>query len=568
LTGPLTSLAIPATLQDALMARLDRLGTAKGIAQLGATIGRQFAYELLRAVAPVDETTLHRELERLVEAELVYQRGMLPQASYTFKHALIQDVAYQSLLRSTRQQVHQRIAQVLEAQFPEMVETQPELLAHHYTEAGMATEAVRFWQQAGQRASARSAHLEAIAHFTKGLDLLRTLPEMSERAERELTLTIALGGSLMATKGFGAPEVGQVYGRARDLCQRMGETPQIFPALWGLLRFFTTKGEFQTARALGEQILRLAQHTQDSAALIAAHRELGAFFFFLGELEPARHHFEQGIALYDRQQHRASISLYAQDLGTSCLYYASWALWWLGYPDQALQRSREARALADELSHPFTVTWALLFAAEVHQYRREFDTTEELAQAALALATEQQFAQVRAAGMIIGGWAQALQGQTEVGLAEMRQGIDAWRASGTRVMVSHHLALLAEAYGHAGHIEEGLNVLVEALDEVNQTGQRSNEAEIHCLRGELLLQQATPDHRQAEACFQQALNVARNQHAKSFELRAATSLARLWQSQDKRQEAYDLLAPVYNWFTEGFDTADLQEAKALLDELV
>jgi len=296
-------LAIPATLQDSLMARLDRLGPAKEIAQLSATIGREFSYELLQAVSPQDEATLQHGLKQLVEAELVYQRGLLPQAHYLFKHALIQDTAYQALLKSTRQQYHRQIAQVLAERFPETIETQPELLAHHYTEAGLREQAIPYWQQAGQRAVERSANVEAIRHFTKGLEVLKYLPDTPEHIQQELTLQIALGAPLMATKGFGAPEAEKANARALELCRQVGETPELFPALFGLLVFYVMRAEHHTALQLGEQLLTLAQNIQDPTALVFAHHGLGVTLFWRGEIARARAHQEQGIALYSSQQY-------------------------------------------------------------------------------------------------------------------------------------------------------------------------------------------------------------------------------------------------------------------------
>ena len=288
LTGPLPPLAIPTTLHDSLMARLDRLATVKGLAQLAATLGREFAYALLHAVSLWDEETLQRGLHQLVEAEFLYQRGLPPQATYVFKHALIQDTAYQSLLRSTRQQYHQHIAQVLEAQFPDTVETQPELLAHHYTEAGLTAQAVGYWQRAGQRARQRSANPEAVQHLTRGLALLTTLPETPARAQQELALHLALGPVFMATKGYAAPDVEQTYARAQALCQQIGETPQLFPTLRGLCRFYRNWGALPTARALGEQLYRLAQREAEPTHLLEAHEVLGDTLFYLGDYATAR----------------------------------------------------------------------------------------------------------------------------------------------------------------------------------------------------------------------------------------------------------------------------------------
>jgi class 3 adenylate cyclase/predicted ATPase len=568
LSGPLPPLAIPATLHDSLMARLDRLATVKGLAQLGATLGREFSYELLQAVSPWDEATLQRGLQQLVEAEFLYQQGLPPHATYLFKHALIQDAAYQSLLRSTRQQYHQRIAQVLEERFPEICETQPELLAHHYTEAGVLAQAISYWQRAGQRAIERSAPLEAIAHLSKGLEVLGMLPDTPARTQQELGLQVALGLALMAAKGFGAPEVLQAYARARELCQQVGETPQSFPVQWGLWRFYFMRAEHQTAREMAEQCLSLAQRVQDSALILLAYQALGGTEYHLGEFTPGRVHLEQGLALYDRQQHPHLAFRYGLDLGVWCLSYVAWPLWQLGYPDQALTRSNEAITLAQELSHPYSLAAALDYAAFVHCYRREGHAAQERAEAGMALANEKGFPLYVALGMFMRGWALAVQGQGEEGIAQLHQGLAAFRAVGLELGRSWHLALLAEAYGEVGQTAAGLTVLAEALAVVDKTGEeRYWEAELHRLKGELLLVLSTDNTTEAEACFHQALDIARRQEAKSLELRAAISLSRLWQQQGKRTEARALLAPIYSWFTEGFDTADLREAKGLLDAL-
>jgi TOMM system kinase/cyclase fusion protein len=575
LVGPLPPLAIPTTLHDSLMARLDRLAAVKGLAQLGATLGREFSYALLQAVSPWDEETLHRGLQQLIEAELLYQRGLPPQATYLFKHALIQDVAYQSLLRSTRQQYHQRIAQVVEARFPELCETQPELLAQHYTEAGLIAQAVPYWQRAGQRALERSANLEAVAHFTTGLELLATLPDTPARAQQELDLQTTMGPALMVVKGQAAPEVGRAYARARELCQQVGETPQLFQVLRGLWYFYLHRLELRTARELGEHLLTLAQQVGDPALRLEAHYALGNTLNCLGEFAVAQAHFAQGIALYDPLQHCSHAFRYGQDPGVFCLAYAALTLWFLGYPDQALQRSHEAVTLAQEVAHPFSLGLALCFAAVLHQFRREGHLTQERAEAGIALATEQGFAVLRANGTIFRGWALAqrppesgtAQGPREEGMAQIQQGLAAWRATGSETFRPYGLALLAEASARAGQREAGLTLLAEALAVANTTGERRWDAELHRLQGEILLTRTAEYDTEAETCFRQALDIAHRQQAKSWELRAAMSLSRLWQRQGKTAEASALLAPVYGWFTEGFDTTDLQEARALLADL-
>jgi class 3 adenylate cyclase/predicted ATPase len=580
-------LAIPATLQEALLARLDRLSTARQVAQLGATLGREFSYELLHAVAPTSETDLQVTLAKLVEAEILYQRGIGEQAHYFFKHALIQDTAYQSLLKSTRQQSHQQIAQVLEDRFLNIKETQPELLAHHYTEAGLIGQAIPYWQQAGQRANQRSAHVEAVSHLAKGLELLKTLPDTPQHAQQELHLQTALGPALMATKGLAALEVGKAYTRARELSQKVGETPQLLPVLFGLWRFYMNRAELQTGRELGEQLLRLAQRVEPMH-LVGAHYTLGSNLFWSGEFAAARAHLERGIALYNSQQHHSLAFVYGTDPGISCRAFLAWTLWALGHPDQARERVQEALTLTQELSHPFSLAFAYQCAAIFHQHCREAEATQEQAETLLAIAHDRGFPYWVAQGTIYQGWALTEQRQAKEGLTQIQQGLTGLRAIGQELARPYFLALLAEAYGKMEQPKEGLNVLAEVLALVEKTGERWWEAELYRLKGTLTLEargwklETSPSSpqasrlkpqvseealREAEGYFHKAIEIARQQQAKSWELRASTSLAHLWQSQGKTTEAHKLLSDVYNWFTEGFDTKDLQEAKALLEEL-
>jgi predicted ATPase len=485
-------LGIPATLQDALMARLDRLGPAKEIAQLGATLGREFDYALLQAVSPLNEDTLQKGLKQLVEAELVYQRGLVPQAHYLFKHALVQDTAYQSLLKSRRQQLHQQVAQVLTEQFPETVETQPELLAHHYTEAGLIEQAIPYWQKAGERAAQRSANVEAIRHFTTGLEVLKALPDTPERTQQELTLQVSLGPVLMATKGWAAPEVGKAYARALELCRQMGEPPQLFSVLRGLWEFYQMQGQYQTARELADELLTLAQSIQDPAFLLEAHSAQWQTLLPMGELVPAREHVEQGMTLYNPQQHHSHAFLYGgYDPGVVCRIFAAWGLWVLGYPDQALKRSQEALALAGGLFHPFSLAFALGSAALCHFLRREGQPAQERAEATITLSTEQGFPFWLAYGTILRGWALAEQGQGKEGLRQIRQGMAAWRATVSEAVRPYFLALLAEVCGREGQAEEGFTALSEALNAIHKTGERREEAELYRVKGTLTLQSKT-----------------------------------------------------------------------------
>jgi predicted ATPase len=567
LTGPLRTVAIPETLQDALMARLDQLKRAKEVAQLGAVVGREFAYELLQAIAPQDEETLQAGLAQLVGAELLYQRGRPPRARYIFKHALIQDAAYASLLKSTRQQVHQQVAQVFEAQFPAVVETQPELVAQHYTAAGCMEQAVHYWQRAGQQASERSAHVEAVSHLTTGIELLQTLPETPARTQQALTLYITLGAALLVTKGHAAPEVEHAYTQARALCQQVGETPELVPVLFGLWRYYIAQPQLHTAREIGDTLLRLGRRAHTPAFAVIAHQALGFTWFCLGALPTARTHLEAGITRDTPDQRRATGFRIGQDPGVACRAYSAMTLWVLGYPAQALTRLHEALALAHALSHPYTLAFAQSMAAWVAQWRRDVLAVHEHAETCLALATAQGFPLWAALGTSLRGWALALQGQGEEGLAQLRQGIAARRADRGSLHVPFWCTVLADVCARLGHPEDGLQALAEAHTLMEQHEDRWWEAEVCRLQGVLLLHQTGTPQAEAEAWLQQALAVARRQEAKSLELRAAMSLSRLWQQQGKCTEARELLAPIYGWFTEGFDTADLQEARALLEEL-
>jgi predicted ATPase len=547
------------------MARLDQLPTAKEVAQLGAVLGREFAYDMLRAVSSQDEATVQEGLARLVAAELLYQRGRLPRARYMFKHALIQDAAYASLLRSTRQLVHQQVAQLLETRFPEIVETQPELVAQHYTAAGCAEQAVPYWQRAGQQASDCSANLEAVSHLTTGIELLKALPETPERTQQALTLHIALGAALLMTKGQAAPAVEHAYTQARALCQQVGETPELVPVLLGLWRFYSARSQLHTAREFGETLLRLAQCVDDPTLAVIAHYVLGTTWLWLGVLPTARTHLEEGIARYTLDQRRAPVFRMGQDPGLVCQIYAALTLWLLGYPAQALARLHDGLALAYELAHPYSLAWARCWVAFVSQLYRDVPAVREHAEAAVALSTEQSFPYWAALGTILRGWALAMQGRNEVGMAEVRQGIAGWRATGAALLGPYFCTMLADVSAHLGHPADGLQALAEAHTLMEQQEERWWEGEVCRLRGVLLLRQPETPQAEAEAWLQRALDVARRQEAKSLELRAAMSLSRLWQQQGKRQEAHDLLAEVYAWFTEGFDTADLQDAKALLE---
>ena len=568
LTGPLTDLAIPATLQESLLARLDRLPTVREVAQLGAVLGREFAYETLKALGAMDDEALQDGLGRLVDAELLYQRGRPPRSKYIFKHALVQDAAYQSLLRRTRQRYHLQVAELLEVSFPETVKNTPELVAHHFTEAGSNEQAVDYWHKAGEQALRRSANLEAIGHFNKGLEVITALPETAERDRRELRLHAELGPPLMAVRGYGAPEVIETYGRARELCQQVGGTTELFPVMFGLCIFYLGGGDPSQGQELSDQLLVIAEESEDPALIIEAHVMHGLMRFVFGEFLSSRDHFEAVIELYDREQHAELALRYGGfDPGTLALAYMAWVQWMLGYPDAAQNRADEAQALAQAVAHSYTRARALYWDSISGQFRRDWSVVKEQAEAAIEMASEQNFALIFAGATIMRGWALANQGLSSEGMHQIREGLEALGATGSEYQLPHLLASQAETARNLGHPEEGLGILDEALAQVERTGERYYEAELYRLKGELVLADTPAAVDAAEECFQCALVIARGQSAKSFELRAATSLARLWHSLGKTTEARDLLSPVYGWFTEGFDTPDLQDAKALLDEL-
>jgi class 3 adenylate cyclase/predicted ATPase len=558
--------SIPSSLHDSLMARLDRIPQVKEVAQIAACIGREFDYALLAAIADRPEPALAATLDRLTAAELIFCRGSPPEARYTFKHALVQDAAYRSLLKSKRQQLHARIAEALEA-VPNTAETQPELLAHHLTEAGLARSAVDYWLKAGELAIHRSATAEAIAELKRGLDQLDRLPGDLERASLELDLQTALGGAFIAARGFAAHEAGKAYDRARELCRQLGQPPQLFRVLYGQYVFHLVRAELDQALAVAQDLLDAAQHRQQTAPLVIGHRAVGIVSFHRGELAPARTHLEQACAHYDAPQHRLLAFLYVFDPFVASASHLSCSLFALGHPEQARARADAALTWARELGHPGSLALALSNTCLLAQFAGDRRVVQKQADELHALASEQGFAFYAANAMIFEGWSLAPQPREAEGVARIREGIDALTATGAALFVPHFLVLLAQVQQSHSQITQAEETLADALAWVRRTGERYYQAELLRNRGELLLARPTPDPTTAERCLIEALETARCQQAKMWELRAAVSLARLWAHQGKRAQAADLLASVYGWFTEGFDTQDLKDAKALLDTL-
>jgi predicted ATPase/class 3 adenylate cyclase len=569
LAQALPSIQVPATVQAVLAARIDRLPPEeKHLLQAAAVIGKDVPAALLQATVMVPWGDVQRSLAYLQAAEFLYETRLFPELEYTFKHALTQEVAYNAVLLERRRGLHERAAQAIEGLFPERLSEHYNTLAHHYRRSGNTAKAVDYLQRAGQQAVERSSYGDAISHLTAALDLLTTLPESRERSQQELAIQITFSMALRVTKGGGAPEVERLYTRARELCEQVGELSQLFRVLWGLWLVYYQRGEYQMMRALGEQLLSLAQRLQDPDLLLEAHHALWASLFLGGELSAARPHLEQGLRLYEPQRHRAHAALYSgHDPGVCCRAVAAPRLWLLGYPDQAVASSQAALALAQQLAHPLTLAIALYLAAILHHLCRDALLTQARAEAGMTIATEQGFPQQLAYATTLQGWALAACGRGAESITQIQQGLAASQAIGAARDRPYHLALLAEVSAQVGQTTEGLEALAEALAILPKSGVRWWEAELYRLKGELLLQHAVAQRKEVEACFQQALAVARRQEAKSLELRAAMSLGRLWQQQGQQADAHDLLAPIYSWFTEGFDTADLQEAKALLEAL-
>ncbi len=576
---------LPARIEGVIGERMSRLPTRLQEALKVASVeGEAFTAELVARVQMVDEREMVRQLSGALDKQHRLVRGQGSRrldtqrlSHYRFRHILFQRYLYNSLDDVERDYLHEAVGNELERLYGDQTEEVAVELARHFEWAGLVAKAVQYLHQAGSRAVRLSANEEALGHFYKALALLETLPGTTETYQQELTLQIALFAPLAAVKGYGAPELGKAYHRARELCEKVNDPDQLFLVLYGLWGHNLVRSELQTSRDLAGECLALAQRVGKQAFLMEGHRMTDESAFYRGEFARAREHFERSLALYDRQQHRAHADIYGQDPGVALLSHGCCILWHLGYPDQALKRSREAIALGEEQAHPFSLAFALCYSAMMHQYRREPQAVTELADAAIKLSTEQGFVFWLAQASFLKGWALVEQcpepvegqGQTAGGITQMRQGLADWRATGTEFLVGYTTGLLAEAYGTMGQVEEGLALLEEAFAMVYEKGQGLYEAELHRLKGELLLKKGAPEA-EIEEQFRRAIEVARQRSARSQELRATISLYRLWQSlgaQDKATEGRSMLAEIYSWFTEGFDTADLTQARVLLEEL-
>jgi class 3 adenylate cyclase/predicted ATPase len=571
---PTPALAVPVSLHASLMARLDRLGPAKEVAQIGAAIGREFSHALLASVVNRPEAQLALALDRLVAAGLLFRQGVAPHATYLFKHALVQDAAYGTLLRESRRVLHARIADALETEFAEIAESQPERLARHCTAAGLIEKAATLWGKAGQRSLERSALVEAGAQLTRALDQIATLPGTPALRREQIKFQVGLVNALMHTKGFAAPETRASLDQARSLIERaetLGEPPQdpllLLSVLYGfwVASFVGFNGD--VVRDLAVQFLALAEKQRVTVPLMIGHRLMGHSLLFTGDIAEGREHLDRAIALYDPMKDRPLATRFGQDARVSMLTFRSLALWLLGYPEAALADSDRALKDARQIGQAATLMYALALASVIHIYCGNYAAVTAQAQELIALAEEKGAFRWKARGMMNQGCVFALTGKASDAVQLITSVIAAYRSTGSTIWIPFYLSHLARAFIGPRQFDDAVRCIGEALTVVETTKERLCEAEVHRTAGEIALMTPEPQEPKAEGYFERALAVARQQQAKSWELRAATSMARLWRDQGKRQRAHDLLAPVYGWFTEGFDTLDLKEAKALLDEL-
>ena len=572
---PSPALAVPASLHASLMARLDRLGSAKEVAQIGAVIGREFPHALLAAVARKEEPQLRSALDRLIEAGLLFRQGVAPHATYLFKHALVQDVAYGTLLREPRRALHARIAETLESQFAEIAERQPELLARHCTEAGLIEKAVGLWGKAGQRSLERSALVEAIEQLTRALDQIATLPAIPALRRERINLQVALITPLIHVKGYAAPETKSAAERARLLIEQaeaLGEPPEepllLFSVLYGFWVANIVAFNGDVARNLAAQFLEFAEKQRATAPLMMGHRMMGISLTMMGDIAKAQAHCDLAFALYDPADHRQLATRFGVDARVAVWSYRSLSLWIFGRPDAALADAEHALKDAREIGQAATLMYALFHAAYFAYFHcRNYAATNVLVHELIALADEKGAAFWKAGGEMLQGCVLAFTGKPSDAVHTITTGLGAWRSTGATLFIPGHLSCLARALAELGQLEDAWRCVGEAMTAIETTEETWCEAEVNRIAGEVALVSPERDATKAESHFERALSVARQQQAKSWELRAAMSLARLWRDQGKVQQARELLAPVYGWFTEGFDTLDLKEAKALLEEL-
>jgi predicted ATPase len=571
---PSPALAVPASLHASLMARLDRLGPAKEVAQVGAAIGREFSHALLAAVVHKPEAELGSALDRLIQTGLLFRQGVSPHATYLFKHALVQDAAYGTLLREPRRTLHARIAGTLESQFPEIAESQPELLARHCTEAGLIAKAAGLWGKAGERSLARSALIEATEHLRRALAQIVVLPGTPALRREQIKLQVALANALMHTKGYAAPDTKASLDQARlliDRAEKIGEPPEdpllVFSVLYGFWAANFVAFNGGAMRELAMQFLSIAEKQNVTVPRMIGHRLMGTSLVFTGNVAQGRAHYDQAIGLYDPVEHRSVATQFGQDVAVVILSLRSTTLWLLGYPEAARTDAERGLNRARELDQAGTSMYGLHNACLTYLCRGDYTSANEQANELTSVADKSGAFYWRALGTMDRGFLLAVTGRSSNAVQMLTSGITASQSTGTTLFMPFFLSCLARAYAALDQFDGAWRSISQAMTAVETTGERWCEADIHRMAGEIALMSPDPDATKAETYFERALAVARAQQAKSWELRAAMSTARLWRDQGKRVEARDLLAPVYGWFTEGFDTLDLKDAKALLDEL-
>jgi class 3 adenylate cyclase/predicted ATPase len=572
--APTPVVAVPASLQASLMSRLDRLGPAKDVAQVGAAIGREFPHMLLAALVQKPEAELDSDLDRLIAAGLLFRLGTPPHASYLFKHALVQDVAYSTMLREPRRVLHARIAETLESQFAEIAESQPELLARHYTTAGLIEKSARLWGKAGRRSQERSALVEAAEQLSQALAQIATLLSTPELRREQIVLQVALLNTLMHVKGYGAPETKAAVVQVKALIERaeqLGETPDdpslLLSALFGqwIVNFISFNGD--VARELAARFLAFGRKEGSTVPLMIGHRTMGSTLQFLGDFVGAKVHYNEALALYRAAEHRRLMTRFGQDLRVTCLAFRSMLMWLLGYPEAALKGADCALLEARKTEHAATLMFTLNFPILINTYCGNYDAANEPLKELAMLAEEKRAPFRMAEGVLRQGYILTLKGEATKAVEMVTSGIELWRSAGSTIFTPEHEFMLAIAHANSGQFEDAWRCIGKAMTAMQATKERWCEAEAHRVAGEIVLKSPQRDVAKAQAYFEHSLTVARAQQARSWELRTAISLARLLSDQGKRQSAHDLLAPVYEWFTEGFDTSDLRNAKALLGEL-
>ena len=560
-TAQTALLRVPETLSDALMERLDRVAPSRKLAQIAAVIGREFSHDLLSAASQIEEDDMQSALSLLEKADIIYRVGISPFVRFAFKHVLLRDAIYNSLLRSKRQQIHADIAAILEHDFPELAENQPEVLAFHYQEAGNHQLAIRCWFKSGQRALAHSANVEAIANLRKALRLLNGLPETPERIKQEIDIQLALGIPLIAVQGYASAETRDAFSRARTLCLQLGNIPEYFQALFGLWGHSWMGGKNDDALRMADEFLSRSRALSDPVLPIVAHRVMGSTLLTVGDFQSSANHFEETIRLSPSKGSQSLYNLYMVEPQAASLLLLSWDLWFLGYPDQSLSRVSEALALAQELCHPYSIAFAHYMTSVVHLLRGDAARAFESAEKSFDVSQEQRFSLYVILSRISRGRAIGDLGRLEEARAEITLGIDEARRNGVGFMLPMMVSWLADIHAKIGESESALSIVEGALASIGDVTGRSWEAELYRQRAQILVALDPSKVSEAESHLKKSIEVARGQNAKSFELRAATSLAELWRTQGRLDEARALLEPVCRWFDEGAETADLRRAR-------